>query len=199
MKGPKKITRRRHAPDLKAKILSECHQPGASVASVAMSHGINANVVHKWRRLANAGAAPLANAAFVPIALPAPVATVVQDIRVELRRGATAMTITWPMASATGSMPELEVLQGRSGLRSPPHEEVNRRDHKHRKKRRGDHAADHGRSYASHDFGARSRTPHDRKQARQDDRHGHAWRGAPATPRFRKLPPTNQRCWYFLV
>jgi transposase len=96
----KKITRRRHAPDLKAKILRECDQPGASVASVAMSHGINANVVHKWRRQANAGVAPLADAAFIPIALPAPVATASQEIRVELRRGATAMTITWPVASA---------------------------------------------------------------------------------------------------
>ncbi|WP_277952868.1 transposase [Pseudomonas sp. TH03] len=26
----------------------ECLQPGASVASVAMNHGINANVVRKW-------------------------------------------------------------------------------------------------------------------------------------------------------
>lgn len=100
MKDGKKITRRRHAPDLKAKILGECDQPGASVASVAMSHGINANVVHKWRRLANAAAVPLAQAAFIPVALPAPVAAVTQDIRVELRRGATAMTITWPVASA---------------------------------------------------------------------------------------------------
>ena len=100
MKDSKKITRRRHDPDLKAQILSECEQPGASVASVAMSHGINANVVHKWRRLANAGAAPCADAAFIPVALPVPVATAAHDIRVELRRGATTMTITWPVASA---------------------------------------------------------------------------------------------------
>ncbi len=100
MKDSKKLTRRRHDPDLKAQILGECEQPGASVASVAMSHGINANVVHKWRRLASAGTAPLADAAFIPVALPAPVTTAAQDIRVELRRGATTMTITWPVASA---------------------------------------------------------------------------------------------------
>lgn len=100
MKDPKKITRRRHAPGLKAQILSECQRPGASVASVAMSHGINANVVHKWRRQASAGAVPLAQAAFIPFALPAPVTSAAQDIRVELRRGATTMTITWPVASA---------------------------------------------------------------------------------------------------
>lgn len=100
MKDSKKITRRRHDPELKARVLSECEQPGASVASVAMSHGINANVVHKWRRLAHAGAAPSAVAAFIPVALPAQVPTAAHNIRVELRRGATTMTITWPVASA---------------------------------------------------------------------------------------------------
>ncbi|MCE6982873.1 IS66 family insertion sequence hypothetical protein, partial [Pseudomonas frederiksbergensis] len=32
----------------KNQVVQECLQPGASVASVAMSHGINANVVRKW-------------------------------------------------------------------------------------------------------------------------------------------------------
>ena len=98
MKDSKKIVRRRHSADLKAQVLSECEQRGASVASVAMSHGINANIVHKWRRLA--GAAPVAVTSFVPVALPAPSCAVPADIRVELRRGATAMTITWPAAAA---------------------------------------------------------------------------------------------------
>lgn len=98
MKDSKKITRRRHGADLKAQVLSECAQPGASVASIAMSYGINANVVHKWRRLANAGTTAVAS--FVPVALPAPVTAPQQDIRVELRRGATIMTITWPSTAA---------------------------------------------------------------------------------------------------
>jgi transposase len=98
MKDSKKIVRRRHSAELKAQVLSECAQPGASVASVAMSHGINANVVHKWRR--TAGAAPLALASFVPVALPAPAPPVPADIRMELRRGATSMTITWPAEAA---------------------------------------------------------------------------------------------------
>ncbi len=98
MKESKRVTRRRHGAELKAQILSECAQPGASVASIAMSHGINANVVHKWRRLENAGSAPVAS--FIPVALPAPVAAPQQDIRVEIRRGATSMTITWPSAAA---------------------------------------------------------------------------------------------------
>ena len=98
MKDSKKIVRRRHSAQLKAQILSECAQPGASVAGVALSHGINANVVHKWRRLA--GAAPLPVASFVPLALPAPTCAAPADIHMELRRGATSMTITWPAAAA---------------------------------------------------------------------------------------------------
>lgn len=98
MKDSKKITRRRHSAELKTQVLCECAQPGASVASVALSHGINANVVHKWRRLA--GAAPLSVGSFVPVALPAPSRATPADIRMELRRGATTMTISWPAAVA---------------------------------------------------------------------------------------------------
>jgi len=98
MKDSKKIVRRRHSADLKAQVLAECAQPGASVAGVALSHGINANVVHKWRRLA--GAAPLPVASFVPVALPAPACATSADIRMELRRGATSMSINWPAAAA---------------------------------------------------------------------------------------------------
>jgi transposase len=97
MEDSKKSTRRRHSAELKAQILSECAQPGASVASVAMSYGINANIVHKWRRLAGAS---LPAASFVPVALPAPTSAVPADIRMELRRGATTMTITWPAETA---------------------------------------------------------------------------------------------------
>mgnify|MGYP000016314168 FL=1 len=100
MKDSRKDTRRRYSAELKAQILGECAQPTASVAGVALSHGINANLVHKWRRLAHVGTEPLAVGTFIPVALPAPVARATQDIRIELRRGATAMTITWPSAAA---------------------------------------------------------------------------------------------------
>ena len=100
MKDSRKIARRRYSAELKAQVLSECERPAASVASVAMSHGINANVVHKWRRLAREGAAPLPGASFIPVTLPAPSEVALPDIRMELRRGATTMTISWPSAAA---------------------------------------------------------------------------------------------------
>ena len=101
--------RKRHSAEVKAQILAECAVPGASVARVAMSHGINANVVHRWRQLLREGGStlvkmPMATAGdgFVPIKVldPPAAATKVGDIRIELRRGATAMTITWPVCSA---------------------------------------------------------------------------------------------------
>lgn len=32
----------------KTQVVQECLQPGATVSSVAISHGINANVIRKW-------------------------------------------------------------------------------------------------------------------------------------------------------
>ncbi|MFC7411806.1 MULTISPECIES: IS66-like element accessory protein TnpA [Hydrogenophaga] len=93
-------TRRRHSAELKQQILAECARPGASVASVALAHGINANVVHKWRRLAHALSLDLQVPNFVPVALPAPSCAPAPDIRIELRRGATRVTLTWPVSAA---------------------------------------------------------------------------------------------------
>jgi transposase len=42
------VPRRRHGAELKAKVLAACNEPGASIAAVALSHGLNANLVRKW-------------------------------------------------------------------------------------------------------------------------------------------------------
>jgi transposase len=52
MASESRARRKRHSAELNAQILAECAMPGASVARVAMAHGINANVVHRWRQLA---------------------------------------------------------------------------------------------------------------------------------------------------
>jgi transposase len=43
-------TKRRHSAAFKRKLLELVEQPGASVAAVALEHGVNANLVFKWRR-----------------------------------------------------------------------------------------------------------------------------------------------------
>ena len=103
MTSEKTATRRRYSHELKAQVLAECDAPGASVAKVAMSHGINANVVHSWRKLAReGGAAAIVSREFVPVALePAPAQAVAErGIEVELRRGPVTMKIIWPPSSA---------------------------------------------------------------------------------------------------
>ena len=52
MEAEQSRKRRRYSRELKAQVLAECDEPGASVAKVAMSHGINANILHGWRKLA---------------------------------------------------------------------------------------------------------------------------------------------------
>ncbi len=73
MTSDKTTTRRRYSADFKAQVLGECDAPGASVAKNAMSHGINTNVVHGWRKLAReAGAtSAVSSSEFVPVVLPA--------------------------------------------------------------------------------------------------------------------------------
>jgi transposase len=104
MATDKKRIRRNHSPALKAQILAECAAPGASVAKVAMAHGINANIVYGWRKLArDAGQPALPVPAFVPVRIepPAPpVPAAAQRVEIELRRGPLSMRIDWPLSAA---------------------------------------------------------------------------------------------------
>jgi transposase len=102
MTSDKTATRRRYSQEFKAQVMGECDVPGASVAKVAMSHGINANIVHGWRKLAReSGAALSLPRGFVPVALElAPAQPAAErGIEVELRRGAVTMMITWPRSA----------------------------------------------------------------------------------------------------
>jgi transposase len=105
MEQAKPRSRRRHGVELKEIVLAECAVPGASVASVALKHGLNANLVHKWRRLASAGDSSVSSEVgapqFIPIPLPHPQPTPLrEDIRVDLKRGPTTVTVTWPVTAA---------------------------------------------------------------------------------------------------
>jgi len=107
--------RRLHSDEFKVNAVAACMQPGMSMAAVAMAHGVNANLLRRWVRqaemtplvdapgknLPNVQVAPV-KSAFVPVSLPAPeVPTQMADIRIELQRGATAVTVTWPASAAS--------------------------------------------------------------------------------------------------
>ena len=113
------VSRRRHSAELRALVLAQCAAPRTSVAKVAMSHGLTANLVHGWRKVARErgaddarptpspailSAKPVAGVPhFVPVSLtpsPAVSGPPPVDIQIELRCGATGMKITWPIAAA---------------------------------------------------------------------------------------------------
>ena len=99
--------RRLYSPELKTQVMQECRQSGASVAGVALSHGINANIVHRWLREQTTSALVpqlqvSANAnAFVPVTLnesaPGPAPHAELDIRVEVQRANSAIVVKWPL------------------------------------------------------------------------------------------------------
>ena len=99
---------RQHPAALRQQVLMECAQHGASVARVAQTHGLNANMVHAWRqqqRVASAAhnaSTPGPAPQFIALPLPPPSATgLLPDIRIELRRGATTVSVTWPGQAAS--------------------------------------------------------------------------------------------------
>ena len=101
-----------HSDEFKANAVASCQATGISVAAVALANGINANLLRRWVREAETGGgaskpamlpvpksvARTASSAFVPMQLPAPISA--PAIRIELRRGATSITMSWPSEAA---------------------------------------------------------------------------------------------------
>ena len=102
MEAEQSRKRRRYSRELKDQILAECAAPGASVAKVAMSHDINANVVHGWRKLMRGADPAVVRQEFVAVAV-APATHMHSEergIELELRRGAVTIKLLWPMGAA---------------------------------------------------------------------------------------------------
>lgn len=100
--------RRRHSAEFKAGVVQACMQPGISIAAVALHYRLNANLVRRWVALQEEldvtnqarQAMAVTPPEFVPLQLPAPAAAAQQDIVIEVRRGATLVTLRWPGAAA---------------------------------------------------------------------------------------------------
>ena len=103
--------RRRHSAEFKAAVVEECMRPGISIAAVALAHGLNANMLRKWlidaqhagKSAPKAAAPPIPQSespapTFIPLALTAP--PIQGDIRIELQRSGTTVSIVWPQTAA---------------------------------------------------------------------------------------------------
>ena len=108
-------THRTYTAQFKAERVAACGQPGVSIAALAGQHAMNVNVLHRWLKehrrsgrhqlaahspaAAPGTASPLA--AFIALQLPAPAQQPeTREIKVELRRGALSMVVTWPVSAA---------------------------------------------------------------------------------------------------
>ena len=93
--------RRVYSTELKIQVAQECRQPGASIVGVALSHGINANIVHRWLREQTPSALVVRSQAFVPVTLdepaPGPAPHAERDIRVEVQRANATIVVKWPL------------------------------------------------------------------------------------------------------
>jgi len=115
-------THRTYTPQFKAELVAMCQKPGASIAAVALQHGMNANLLHRWRKewaqglhrleggITTAVATPQ-TPAFVPIELSAASITASEQssvaastpatvIRIECQRPGMSVTVHWPLSGA---------------------------------------------------------------------------------------------------
>lgn len=104
--------RRRYSVEFKAEAVTACRQPGVSMAAVAMSRSLNANLLRRWvveaERVAEASRGnpppkalppPVETQRFIPVAIERP-APSDPRIRVEIRRGSTVVSVEWPPSAA---------------------------------------------------------------------------------------------------
>ena len=105
--------RRTHSAEFKAKVVSACRRPGVSMAAVALTNGLNANLVRRWvvteeraqpgksmQTPSPSAASSVEHDTFIPIALEHPRVAPVQSITIELSRGATVVKVDWPLSAA---------------------------------------------------------------------------------------------------
>jgi transposase-like protein len=115
--------RGRYSNEFKRQVIAACRGPGVSTAAVALSNGLNANLLRRWvvessqrsnspkPKKASTLGLVRANPAFLPVQFEsAPITQA--DIRIELQQGATTIRIQWPLGASSQCAAWLkEVLQ----------------------------------------------------------------------------------------
>ncbi|PLW82049.1 hypothetical protein CWI75_13280 [Kineobactrum sediminis] len=106
--------RRRHSRAFKEQVLAECLHSGESIAGVALRHGINANLIHKWRHARQRDAnneflrLPVPGSQ-VPAVSPAP-SNAADRIRLEVSVGHSHITVYWQIGRLPQSVEWLKAL-----------------------------------------------------------------------------------------
>jgi transposase-like protein len=102
------IRRRRHSPEFKSQLVAAARQPGASVAGIALAHGINANLLHRWMRETQGISEPRA---LVPVRIEAaqPHASH-ETINLTITGQGVQVSVRWPLSDADGCARLLRAL-----------------------------------------------------------------------------------------
>jgi transposase len=89
--------------------VAACLQPGVSIAAVALSRGLNANLLRRWLVEAErTGGLPVRSSGAVPVEsssrfVPVPLSSALTEamIRIELRSGSGTVIVQWPVSAAS--------------------------------------------------------------------------------------------------
>jgi transposase-like protein len=84
----------------KAQVVQECLQPGATISSVAIHHGINANVIRKWLPTYR-DQSPATLPAFVPVKA-VPRQAKEDMVIISLPLGDKSINVEWPASDPDG-------------------------------------------------------------------------------------------------
>ena len=105
-----------YSNDFNRQVIAACLAPGVSTAAVALSNGLNANLVRRWvvessprsdsRQIkATTALAPVhGKPGFVPVRFDpvSPAANIAStDIQIELQHGSTTVQIQWPLQASS--------------------------------------------------------------------------------------------------
>jgi transposase-like protein len=94
--------RRSYSKSFKAQVIQECAQPGAPIASIALSHSLNANLAHKWIRI-HAQKNTSLKPAFIPLPMQITGANsqvASSNICVEIQHPLGTIKVNWPTENA---------------------------------------------------------------------------------------------------
>jgi transposase len=84
----------------KAQVVQECLQPSATVSSVAISYGFNANIIRKWLPIYR-DQPPAALPAFVPLR-PTSKRPAEASVIIKLPLGEQSVMVKWPASDLEG-------------------------------------------------------------------------------------------------
>ena len=122
---PKTRRRQKYSKEFKSEVIAQARQPHVSIASVALSYGLNANLLRRWMYDADpsylkrgngltgtSGPVPITNTpGFLPVSLPHSSSKADgQSIEIEVHKGSSTIKVKWPMQASTTCLAWLREL-----------------------------------------------------------------------------------------